>query len=136
MTAPELYCSMEFIADAIKDAGYKAEVEELNSGRKVIRSAASGSSFYIYTYGPDDDSTQIQSIQFAYAVERKVDPAEINKWNSAWRFGKAYLDEDGDLNVEWDVIISYSSRRFVAECINCWDQILASVKDIPEIDIQ
>jgi Putative bacterial sensory transduction regulator len=132
MKETDQYCSLEDIASAIQEAGYKAEIEELQNGRKVIRSAASGSRFSVYTYGPADDLEKVQTIQFAYAVEKKVDPEEINKWNVEKRFGKAYLDEDGDLNLDWDIVVSYTTSEFLKECLNWWDLILGSLVEIPE----
>ena len=44
------YYSPEELSRILQDAGYKAELDTLQSGRKVIRSATSGYKFTLYTY--------------------------------------------------------------------------------------
>jgi hypothetical protein len=124
------YYSPAEIASIISDCGYKVQIDQLESGRKVIRSATSGWNFLIYMYGPNDEPEKIYTIQFTLAIVRKPTLQEINKWNAEKRFLKAYIDNDGDLWLEWDVVLKYVAPLYLKECIEYFDLILGSLNEI------
>lgn len=124
------YYSVEEIASIFSRAGYKAEIDVLSSGGKVIRSSASGHNFSVYLYAPKDQPEHVRSIQFAYAVARKPSIQAANAWNQEKRFGKAYLDEEGDLCLEWDCVVTFASPAFIKECLEWWEIILGQINDL------
>jgi hypothetical protein len=81
-------------------------------------------------YGPNDEPEKIYTIQFTLAIVRKPTLQEINKWNAEKRFLKAYIDNDGDLWLEWDVVLKYVAPLYLKECIEYFDLILGSLNEI------
>jgi hypothetical protein len=92
------------IADALRTAGYKAELKKNDAGDPYIASAANGSDFTIDFYGCQS-GTKCGSFQF-FSYYKK-DPLYtlplINEWNAGKRFLKLRIDQDGDLAYSMDV---------------------------------
>lgn len=124
------YYSAEELAGVFSNAGYKAEIDALPSGRKVIRSSAAGHKFNVYTYGPKDNLERIRTMQFTYGVVRKPPIESVNKWNENMRFGRAYLDDEGDLWLDWDCVLTYASPAYVKECLEWWEISLGKIDDL------
>lgn len=38
-----------------------------------------------------------------FEKQKKMDLKKVNEWNATKRFSRAYLDQDGDAVIEWDV---------------------------------
>jgi capsule polysaccharide export protein KpsC/LpsZ len=38
-----------------------------------------------------------------FQKQKKMDLKKVNEWNATKRFSRAYLDQDGDAVIEWDV---------------------------------
>ena len=46
--------------------------------------------------------TNVQFYSF-FKKQKKMDLKKVNEWNATKRFSRAYLDQDGDAVIEWDV---------------------------------
>ena len=92
------------LVEALREAGYKAELKTNKQGEPYIVSAANGSSFTIELYGCKG-MTDCGSFQF-YNFYKK-DPfytiALANEWNASKRFVRVAIDRDGDLAMSMDV---------------------------------
>ncbi len=60
---------------------------------------------YIIRFRNCMDQTQCEDMNFRVGFLIKPDASIINNWNKAKRFSKAYLDDDNDAILEWDVIL-------------------------------
>ncbi|MGZ8388549.1 MAG: YbjN domain-containing protein [Rhodoplanes sp.] len=92
----------EQVASILKDAGYRAEILADKSPQR-IRTGIGGRTVLVALY--DCQTKGCSSLQF-YAGFRKgpkFNLEYVNEWNSLRRYGKAYLDKDGDLAFEFDV---------------------------------
>lgn len=102
---------------ALQEAGYKATLDTDSSGDPRIKSGASGANFSIYFYGCSANAN-CKSIQFStsYTVKPKLTLQKINEWNAKNRFGQAYLDQDGDPVIQFDVVLENGtpSNLFIA----------------------
>ena len=94
------------VVAALQSAGYKAVLDTDSEGDPRIKSAASGAGFSIFFYGCEKN-VACRSIQFAagYTMKVKPAPAKANDWNLRNRFAAAYIDKDGDPNIQWDVVL-------------------------------
>ncbi|MCM8731342.1 YbjN domain-containing protein [Hephaestia sp. GCM10023244] len=93
----------EAVAQALQQAGYRAEIKTSSKGDTYIASAANGQNFSIQFYDCGDDGCN--SLQF-YSWYKKQDyfsPALTNDWNAHKRFLKVAIDDDGDLSEYLDV---------------------------------
>ncbi len=70
----------------------------------MLESFAGSTRFYVNFYECAQTRT-CQNIQFrtGYATRGRVTLAQINDWSSRWRFGRMYLDPQGDVILDMDV---------------------------------
>jgi len=99
MTGPEVVAWMQ-------KAGYKAELGKDDGGDPMISSAAEGQTFKVYFY--DCEAGRCKALQFSAGFDLKTPLTldKINAWNRKNRYLKAYLDEDGDPYVQYDVNVN------------------------------
>ncbi|HEY0044917.1 MAG TPA: YbjN domain-containing protein [Allosphingosinicella sp.] len=92
------------VVKTLQDAGYTAKLAKDNTGDPMIESAATGSSFRVLFYGCTG-GRNCATIQFTtgYDTDGKTSLAAANEWNSKQRFGRAFIDKDGDPILQMDV---------------------------------
>ncbi len=95
----------------------------------AILSSAAGFNFSIYLYGGCEQD-RVTNLQFSSAFGDKVSVEQVNKWNREKRFLKAYMDAEGELCVEWDVVVSFVTPAAIRECLGWWETVLAEVKEL------
>ena len=100
MTGPE-------VVSWLQKGGYKAELTKDESGDPMINSAADGHNFKIYFYDCDA-AKRCKALQFSAGFDLKepLKYEKINEWNRKNRYLKAYLDDDGDPYVQYDVNVN------------------------------
>jgi hypothetical protein len=91
------------VADALREAGFKAEMKTNAKGEPYIESSANGSSFTIEFYNCTG-LVDCTSYQFAswYKADPRFTPAFANEWNLGKRFLKIAVDKDGNLDEYMD----------------------------------
>lgn len=91
------------VADALREAGYTAEVKTNTKGEPYVESATNGSSFTIEFYNCTGmvDCTSYQLASW-YKADALFTPAFANEWNYKKRFLKVAVDENGNLNEYMD----------------------------------
>ena len=91
------------VADALHEAGYKADLKTNTKGEPYIESSANGSSFTIEFY---NCTGLVDCTSYQFASWYKPDPvftiAFANEWNLSKRFLKIAVDKDGNLNEYMD----------------------------------
>ncbi len=81
-----------------------AELEEASDGSPRIQARIDGIKYSVLFYGCDDDGKDCTTIQFwAFTSAPPNALMAVNNWNRDRRFGKAYIDSDGDVVIEMDV---------------------------------
>ena len=74
-----------------------------NQGDPMIEGRIGGKEYAVIFYDCTDNRA-CKAIQFwAWFQAPSITSADMKEWNQSERFGKAYLDSDGDPNIEWDV---------------------------------
>ena len=70
----------------------------------MIESHAGSARFYVYFYECNQTRT-CRNIQFrtGYAVRGRVTLSKVNDWSARWRFGRMYLDPEGDVILDMDI---------------------------------
>lgn len=80
-----------------------AEIEQDGNGDPIIRARMEGTTYSILFFGCEE-GVNCSSIQFWTYLSAPDDPlVAVNAWNRDIRFGKAYIDGDGDVVIEMDV---------------------------------
>ena len=116
MTGPEVVAWLQ-------SEGYKAALSRDKQGDPMIKSATSGANFTVYFY--DCEKDRCRALQFSSGFDLKdgMTLAKINEWNKGNRYLKAYLDEDNDPYVEYDVNVN-AGRTFsgLSDDLAVWTQ--------------
>ena len=115
------------LADILRQEGYSAKLETDKVGDPIIQSASHGVTWAIYFYDCNSDGRYCKDIQFAAGFDknRPTELARINEWNRGKRFGKAYLDEEGDPFIEYDLTFEGGvSRSNVSAALKIWGMVL------------
>lgn len=96
MTGPE-------VAAWLQAAGYKAQLDKDSVGDPMIKSSTDGIKFTIYFY--DCVKGRCRSIQFStgFDLDKGLALEKTNEWNRKNRYLKAFLDDENDPYVQYDV---------------------------------
>lgn len=84
-----------------------AERQDQFSGNPGISGIIGETDYYIYFVNCNDTFVCEDINFYAGFYETRPTLESINEWNRDRRFGKAYLDQDGDAVVEMDVNLEY-----------------------------
>lgn len=104
-------------AKVMQELGYFAKVTETSNGRPKIESKIGRKNFGIYFYDCKENKN-CKSISFSSGWEVKKRPFDlgiVNKWNSEKRFGQAFVDDDGDPNIAWAMVLTGGVSRAALE---------------------
>lgn len=110
--------------------GYgSATLTKDSSNDPMITGRIDGTRYGIFFYGCSDGK-ECDDIQFSASWGGvKVLMDEINAWNRDKRFGKAYIDKDGDPALEMSVNLDYGvTQRNLDDTFNWWTTALREFK--------
>ncbi|PSL12259.1 putative sensory transduction regulator [Marinobacterium halophilum] len=115
----------EQIAQLVRGFG-SAVVDQDEYGDPLITGRIEGTKYGIFFYNCTDGA-DCKDIQFAAAwSDKAISRARINEWNRDMRFGKAYLDDEGDPNLEMAVNLRYGvSTDNFDDTIDWWRVVTA-----------
>ncbi|MBY5992484.1 YbjN domain-containing protein [Ferrimonas balearica] len=107
-----------------------ASLDTDGEGDPMIVGRINGTRYVIYFYGCDD-GRRCREIQFNAAWGGTgVTLTDINEWNETTRYGKAYLDGDGDPNIEFTVNLHKGvSRDNLEDTIDWWKVAMETFED-------
>ncbi|HEX4736731.1 MAG TPA: YbjN domain-containing protein [Allosphingosinicella sp.] len=119
------------LAAVMRTAGYQAELGTDNVGDPMITSAAAGSKFVVLFYNCTNH-TACLTIQFQTAWAMKIKPtlAAVNEWNHGNRFGRAYIDKEGDPGIMMDINLDKGgmSPGLFSDNLEVWATVLGNFK--------
>lgn len=122
------------VVQALSASGYQAQLTKDNSGDPMIRSSSSGSGFLIYFYNCTSGAA-CATVQFHASYDTTTESAPsletINKWNREQRFGRAYLDAQGDPAIEMDVDLDDGgmSQELFIDNLEFWVVVMARFEE-------
>lgn len=127
LAAKQVTADVDQIVTLLQGEGYKAKREgEVDDLR--IESAMSGYSMAIYFYGCDDKGKACKSVQFYAGFDPKTNPTleAMNQYARENRWGRVYLDKEGDPCIEMDVDLEVGgmSQELFLDNLAYWDTIL------------
>jgi len=107
-----------------------AVMKKDSGGDPLIICRVDGTKFGIYFFGCDSNGKKCDDIKFGTAWSGiKVPWETINEWNRSKRYGTAYLDNDGDPNLDMPVNIDHGgTRENLEDTFQFWTQILRIFK--------
>jgi hypothetical protein len=97
----------------------------------AIRGRIEGNAFSVYFYGCNEQHAECSTINLtaSWDMDGQTTLEQINEWNAGKRFGRAYVDSDGNAIVETDINLSGSITYANMEgSIDWWRIIMADFK--------
>lgn len=120
----------EVIKTLMTEFGLVVEQDTDPTGDPRLSSRIEGTRFDVLFY--DCDKGPCQSIQFSAAFDMKEPMASdaLNDWNRDMRFGKAYLDAEGDPFVEMDINVDLDGigRKNFDDSLDIWRTVLGQFR--------
>ncbi len=103
----------------LREMGFSPELKTDRGGDPLVSFQIEGLKCFIACYGCQ--GARATSLQFGTGFSDKKPLETINAFNRATRFGKAYLDSDGDLMLTLDLALQGGvSRKYLEEMIRRW----------------
>lgn len=121
---------VEAIATIARDYG-TAEVDKDSTGDPLVTGEMGGTNYAVFFYGCTDGA-DCQTIQFyAYWVLNDgIDVDSLNTWNREKRFAKAYLDDEGDPTLEYDVnLYAGVSETNLSDTFDWWRVVMEAFEE-------
>lgn len=122
---------IDVIASLMRDYGLIVEKSVDHEGDPLLSTRLEGTHFGVYFY--DCDPGPCSSIQFSagFNMDNPLEPARIAEWNREKRFGKAYLDDEGDPFIEVDINLAADGigRRNFEDSLDLWRAVLADFRN-------
>jgi hypothetical protein len=117
------------VVAALVGGGYKAVLGTDKVGDPMITSGVSGTAFQVFFYNctAHKDCATVQ-FHSGYSLTAKPTADLMNQWNKSQRFGRAYLDGEGDPILEMDVDLDDGglSPALFIDNIEFWASILGN----------
>jgi len=88
----------------LQSNGYKPEMKKDNGGDPMIIIDSQGYKMMLLFFGCKNNADcKTVSLLAASRAPKKLDLQAVNAWNQKRRFGRAFLDADGDPNLQLDI---------------------------------
>ena len=115
------------VVDALQSAGYKAKVEGTGSDR-FVSSASAGYTFGVFFFGCDDGGNACKTVQFyaGFSPDKKPSLTQMNQYAATRRWGRIYIDDEGDPVIEMDVDLEDGgmSKELFVDNIEYWETVM------------
>lgn len=115
------------IADILQDLGYRAKLATTSNNTPRIESSASGKFFHIYFVGCKDGK-DCKAINFStyWIFDKKISIDRVNSWNMEKFVGKAFLDKDKDVFLQFFVNLDVGGvdRKNFEDTVDWWQLAL------------
>lgn len=119
----------EVIVELARGFG-SANLEVDSEGDPMIVGRINGTLYVIYFYGCEEGQS-CREIQFAAAwADAEMDKDGVNLWNEETRYGKAYIDFEGDPVLEFTVnLFEGVTRANLEDTIDWWKVALTAFEE-------
>lgn len=101
----------EEVSEVLVQMGYEVESSVDNQGDPMLHSASEGHPFSVFFY--QMEGGRALSLEFSYALDLETSAGElVATWNREYRFGRAFVDDEGDPFLKMDLDVE---RGFTPE---------------------
>ena len=108
-----------------------AELGRDSSGDPMIQGRLRGVKYAIFFFGCDGQGAECTDILFYAAWGGAQVPMDrINQWNKTKKFGKAYLDDDGDASIDMSLNLEHGvTRKNLDDTFDWWRVAVEGFED-------
>jgi Putative bacterial sensory transduction regulator len=125
--AKNVVADVDQIAGVLKGAGHMLEIKTAD-GERYISSEIAGYKYALLFFGCDDTKKNCKSVQFFVAFTPKTKPTldAMNGYAKDHRWGRIYLDKDGDPAMEFDLDLEQGgmSEELFLDNVAYWEAIV------------
>ena len=114
------------VAQALSQKGLPVRLGNDAFKEPLIESYLGKLRFYVYFY-ECDPARRCKNIQFrtGFATRGTLSLVKINDWSTRWRFGRLYLDPEGDAILDFDVDVRRgASLELLTTSIERWIEVM------------
>lgn len=114
------------VSQVLIDAGLPAVVRAGAAGPEIW-SRLDQQPFNVFFFGCSAERTprcREAQLYAGFPVEGVFPSIEINSWNGAHRFGRAYIDDDGNAALEMDIDAVGTSKRQIKDALLWWKTLV------------
>ena len=104
-----------------------AKIGRTKKGKPKITGKLEGYKYGVYFYGCNSEHRRCKNIQFAayFTGVSRMSEDRINDWNRKYRFGKAYLDREGDPFITMNVnLYGGVTRKNMDDTWDWWKTVI------------
>lgn len=120
------------VAAALESAGYEASIEGEGTDR-FVSSASAGYTFSVFFFGCDDAGDACKTVQFyaGFAPDNKPTLTQMNQYAATRRWGRVYIDDEGDPVIEMDVDLEDGgmSKELFTDNVEYWETVMNAFAD-------
>ena len=120
------------LATALQNNGYRATVEG-EGARRHVATGTGGLNFTIHPFGCNAVGEDCKNVMMKSWFDRDEPPTleAMNQFNARIRWGRAYIDFEGDPTIEMDLDLEDGgvSEQLFIDNIEYWDTALSAFAD-------
>jgi hypothetical protein len=117
------------VARVMQDAGYRADVEKLDSGASFIQSSSGGYPFRVFFFGCEAGPPGCDTVQFfaGFRTDKSPSLKQMNDYSRENRWGRVYIDDEDDPVIEMDIDLEDGgmSAALFKDNLEYWEYIMA-----------
>ena len=121
------------VAAAIEEVGYAIALEGEGADRYLLSETEDEYTFAVLFYGCDDAGDACKTVQFYAGFEPPAAPSlrQMNDYAAANRWGRIYLDDEGDPAIEMDVDLEDGGMSFelFKDNVEYWGAVMNAFGD-------
>lgn len=115
------------LAAVIQDAGYRAVLGVDGEGDPQVTTRMSGVTVYVSTYDCTDGRCESLQLGIGLDLAKGSTAAVANEFNRSYRYGRVYLDQEGDPHLAFDFKLPPADRAaFIEVQLEIWEDVLGS----------
>lgn len=125
---PIMNPSLDELLQVVSSFGYPTERKETSKGTKYGVFKMSGLSIVLSAFPRDEP--KVTSVQFSCGFTKPAPSAResCEAFNRDYRFGKAYIDSDGDLMIEMDFFVNGLSVEGFESYLSMFDRAIGKLR--------
>ncbi|WP_022660793.1 YbjN domain-containing protein [Paucidesulfovibrio longus] len=109
----------------MQNMGFKTELTKDDAGDPLISSSDGNLNFQIFFYACTKDVCEAVQFYSGFTQAKNPSQSSINTWNTHNRFGRAYLDSEGNSRVEMDALATGGvSEQHFRNLLSTWKIVL------------
>ena len=113
------------VVKVLQDAGYRAQLDKDDDGDPRIVTKMSGATVHVVFYDCAQDRCGSLQLAVALDLDRGFTLEGINRFNSQYRYVRAYLDDEMDPYLQFDFeVLHTANSAHIASQLDLWEDVL------------